>query len=140
MEKRNDGAGAQSVAELTQELSRQTTALVRKEIELAQVELTEKGKRAGTGAGLFGAAGTLGWFAFGALTAAAVLGLATFLDAWLGALVVAGVYASLAGGLALVGKRRLAKATPPVPEQAIDSVKEDVRWTKRSAQHPRTTS
>lgn len=136
----NGAPDERSIGELTKELSRQTSELVRKEIELAQVELTQKGKRAGIGAGMFGGASLFGLFALGALTAAAILGFATFLDAWLGALIVGGIYALVAGILALVGKGRVEKAAPLVPEQAIDSTKEDVRWAKTSAQRARSTS
>ena len=125
-------------AELLRELSDQTTTLVRKEIELAKVELSEKGKRAGAGAGLFGGAGVLGVFAFGCLTACAVLALATAVAAWLAALIVAVVYAAIAGAIALAGRRQLKRATPPVPEQAVDTTKEDVEWVKTRVKSARS--
>jgi uncharacterized membrane protein YqjE len=120
----------QSTAELLRQLSEQTTKLVRQEIELAKTELTEKGKKAGIGAGMFGGAGALGFYAFGALTACVILALATAVDAWLAALIVAVVYGAAAGVLALTGKQKVTEASPPVPEQAVDSTKEDVRWVK----------
>ena len=52
---------------------------------------------------------------------------------WLAALIVAVVYAAVAGVLALIGKRQVEAATPPVPEETVESVKEDVRWTKQRA-------
>ena len=126
------------VAELIKDLSDQTTTLIRKEMELARAELTEKGKRAGLGAGMFGGAGVLGLYAFGALTAALIAVLATALDhVWLAALIVAAVYAAVAGVLALTGKKQVEQAVPPVPEQAAESVKEDVEWTKSRAQAAR---
>ena len=118
------------VGELVQQLSEQTATLVRKELELAKVELTVKGKRAGVGAGMFGGAGLVGLFAFGALTATLILLLATAMAPWIAALIVAGVYGAVAGVLALQGKRKVQAGTPPVPEQAIDSTKEDVAWVK----------
>ena len=135
------GAGRQDdrpVAELLKDLSEQTSALVRKEMELARAELTEKGKRAGIGAGMFGGAGLFGFFAFAALTACFVLALAEAVDPWLAALIVAAVYGAVAGVLALTGKSQVEKATPPVPEQATESVKEDVEWTKRRAKAARS--
>lgn len=126
-----------SLSDLTQQLSEQTTALVRAEVELAKAELREKGKAAGLGAGMFGGAGALGLYALGALTACLILALATFLDAWLAALAVAAGYGAIAGILALTGKRKVEEGTPPLPEQAIESTKEDVQWTKQRARAAR---
>jgi MFS family permease len=123
-----------TVAELVKQLSEQTSKLARHEIELAKAELTVKGKRAGQGAGMFGGAGLFGLYALGALTAAAILALATAVAGWLAALIVALVYGAIAGVLALTGKSKVAEATPPVPERATESVKEDVRWAKTHAQ------
>ena len=121
-------------SELLKQLSDQTTTLVRQEIELAKLEFREKGKKAGMGAGMFGGAGVFGLYALGALTAAAILALATAIAGWLAALIVALVYGAIAGALALIGKKKVAQATPPIPEQATESVKEDVRWAKTHAQ------
>jgi MFS family permease len=123
-----------TVAELVKRLSEQTSKLARQEIELAKAELGEKGKRAGQGAGMFGSAGMLGLYAVGALTAAAILALATAMAGWLAALIVGVVYGAIAGVLALTGKSKVKEATPPIPEQATESVKEDVRWAKTHAQ------
>jgi hypothetical protein len=125
------------VGELTKEFSDQATTLVRKEIELAKAELAVKGKRAGIGAGMFGGAGLFGLFAFGALTAALILVLATAMTAWLAALIVAVVYGAVAGVLALQGKNKVKEAGPPVPERAVDSSKEDVEWVKTRAKSAR---
>jgi uncharacterized membrane protein YqjE len=126
-----------SLSDLTRQLSEQTTALVRAEVELAKAELREKGKAAGLGAGMFGGAGALGLYALGALTACLILAFATFLDAWLAALVVAAGYGAIAGILALTGKKKVEEGTPPLPEQAIESTKEDVQWTKQRARAAR---
>ena len=123
-----------SAGELFKQLSEQTTALVRKEIELAKAELAVKGKRAGVGAGMFGGAAGLGLYALGALTACLILALATAVAPWLAALIVAAVYGAIAAVLALRGKANVAQAAPPVPEQATESVKEDVQWAKTRAQ------
>ena len=124
-------------SELMRDLTEQTTALVRKEIALAKVELTEKGKKAGVGAGMFGAAGLFGAGAFAAITACAILALATFLEGWLAALIVAVVYVAIAGALAMRGKTKVKQATPPVPERAVDSTKEDLEWVKTRAKSGR---
>jgi uncharacterized membrane protein YqjE len=138
MNDRVAGTDERSVSDLLKALSEQTSTLVRQELELARVELTEKGKRAGIGAGMFGGAGFFGFFAFGALTACFVLLLTTGLDhAWLAALIVAAVYGAISGVLALTGRKQVDKATPPVPEQAKDSVREDVEWTKTRARAAR---
>ncbi len=121
------------IGELVKALSEQTATLARKEIELAKAELAVKGKRAGIGAGMFGGAGLLGIYALGALTTAMILGLAEALDGWLAALIVAAAYAAVAGILALTGKSKVQQATPPIPQETVESVKEDVEWAKTSA-------
>src|SRR3954449_11578327 len=132
MQTRPDGAPSDaSFAELTRRLTEQTTRLVQQEVELAKAELGQKAKRAGIGAGMFGGAGLFGLFALGALTAAAILALATAVTPWLAAVIVAAFYAAIAGGLALSGKGQVQRATPPVPEAAMESTKEDVEWTKQ---------
>ncbi len=123
-----------SVAELVKQLSEQTSRLAREEVELAKAELAVKGKRAGIGAGMFGAAATAGFYALGALIATAILALATAVAAWLAALIVTVILGAIAAVLALQGKSKVQQATPPVPEQATESVKEDVQWAKTRAQ------
>jgi uncharacterized membrane protein YqjE len=121
------------VADLLKQLSDQTATLVRQELELAKAELSAKGKQVGLGAGMFGGAGALGFYALGALTACLILALSTAVDGWLAALIVFVVYAAIAGVLALTGKTKVQQGTPPLPEQAVDSVKEDIEWTKARA-------
>jgi nitrate/nitrite transporter NarK len=125
------------LAELVKQLSEQSSRLASQEVELAKAEMAFKGKRAGIGAGLFGGAGAFGFYALGALVAAGVLALATALAAWLAALIMAAVLSVVAGLLALRGKSKVEQATPPVPEQATESVKEDVQWAKTRAQQAR---
>lgn len=131
------GGGDASVGELFSRLSEQTSALIRDEMALARAELKEKGKSAGIGAGMFGGAGALGFYALGALTACFILALATFLEAWTAALIVTVIYGAIAGVLALTGKKKVQEAGPPLPEKTVDSVKEDVQWTKQRAQGAR---
>jgi uncharacterized membrane protein YqjE len=126
-------ASEQSLNELVQRASSQTASLVRKEIRLAQVELQEKGKRAGIGAGMLGGSGVVALYGVGTLTAAAILALATAMTGWLAALVVAVVLFAVAGVLALSGKRQLQRATPPAPEAAIESVQTDIEEVKQRA-------
>jgi hypothetical protein len=126
-----------STADLVRQLSEQSTRLVKQEMELLKLELRDKGKRAGLGAGLFGGAGVFGLFALGALTAAAIAALDTAMATWLAALIVAVVWAAVAGVMALVGKKEIDQALPAVPEDSVDSVKEDVQWTKTRAQQGR---
>jgi Putative Actinobacterial Holin-X, holin superfamily III len=137
MEQQTTTRDDRSTSDLLRELSQQTGDLVRKEMELAKAELREKGKAAGIAGGMFGGAGVIGLYGVGALTAAAILGLAIVLDAWLAALLVGVGYLAVAGILALTGKKKVEQATPPVPEQAIESSKEDVEWTKQRAQAAR---
>ena len=109
-----------------------------KELELAKAELAEKGKKAGVGAGMFGAAGLFGVFAFAALTACLIAVLDTAMPLWAAALIVAAVYAAVGGVLALRARTEVRSATPPMPEQAIESSKEDVQWAKQQAKSART--
>src|SRR6187431_1439458 len=126
--------GERPVGDLVKEATEQAQTLVRQEIELAKAELSEKGKKAGIGAGMFGGAGLFGLFAFGALTAAFIGAVDLAVPFWAAALIVAAVYGAIAGVLALTGKNKVQEASPPVPEQAVDNVKEDVAWTKQRAQ------
>ena len=123
-----------AMSELVKDLGEQTSTLVRQELELARVELTEKGKAAGIGAGMFGGAGLFGFFAFAALTACFIAALATAVThVWLAALIVTLVYAAVAGVLALLGKGKVKQATPPMPERTQRSVKADIESTKAHA-------
>jgi Putative Actinobacterial Holin-X, holin superfamily III len=128
-ESRSDQAD-RPMGDLVKQLSEQTSTLVRKEFELARAEMTQKGKTAGIGAGMFGGAGLLGLLALGALTACLILALAEAMAAWLAALIVTFLYAGAAGVLALTGKNKVQEATPPVPEEAKESMRRDVEWTK----------
>jgi uncharacterized membrane protein YqjE len=134
---RNNDLREHGTGELLRELSDHTTTLVRKEIELAKAELGEKGKKAGQGAGMFGGAGVFGVFAFGALTTCIIVALDSAMELWLAALIVAVVYGAIAAVLALQGRNKVQEAGPPVPEQATDSVKEDVQWAKTQARSGR---
>ena len=127
-----------SLGELLKQLSQETTQLVHQELELAKAEIQQKGKQAGAGAGMFGGAGALGLAALGALTACFILALDLIMPAWLAALLVAVVYGIIAFVLVKQGQARVKRATPPVPEQTIETVKEDVEWAKTQMRSDRT--
>lgn len=126
---RTDPAG-KPVSELVADLSEQTKRLVRDEMRLATAELRRKGKRMGVGAGMFGAAGVLALFGGATFVAAAVLALALVVEGWLAAVLVGAALLLVAGVTALIGRGRVRRATPPVPEEAIDGVKTDVETVK----------
>ena len=126
-----------SIGELLKQLSQETTTLVRQELELAKAEMAQKGKQAGVGAGMFGGAGVSALLGLGALTAAAIAALDAAMPLWLAALIVGLVWLAVAGVLALQGRTKVQAATPPVPEQTQESVKEDVEWAKTQAKSAR---
>ena len=123
-----------STGELLKELSQQTSTLVRQELDLAKAEMSEKGKQAGMGAGMFGGAGLFGLLAMIALTACLIMLLDRAMVDWLAALVVTAAYAAIAGVLALQGRNKVREAAPAVPEQTRDTLKEDVEWAKTQRQ------
>jgi len=126
-----------STGELVKQLSEQTTTLVRKEIDLAKAELSQKGKVAGEGAGMFGGAAVVGLLAAGTLTVVILALLDKVMDLWVAALIVTLVYGAIAAVLASKGKERLKKGMPPAPEQTVETVKEDVQWAKNQAKSAR---
>jgi hypothetical protein len=122
------------IGELFSKLSNETSTLIRQEMELARAELTEKGKQAGKGAGLFGGAATVALLGAGAITAGIVMLLGLLIPDWLSAVIVGLVYVGVAALLGLKGRDEMQHAAPPVPEQTVDTVKEDVQWAKTRAQ------
>lgn len=125
-----------STGDLVKQLSEQTTTLVRKEIELARAELSEKGKTAGQGAGMFGGAAVIGLLALGALTTMIIALLDKAMDLWVAALIVTLIYGAIAAFLAMTGRERVKQAAPPA-EQTVETVKEDVQWAKSQAKSAR---
>ncbi|MER5455007.1 MULTISPECIES: phage holin family protein [unclassified Micromonospora] len=115
-----------STAELVQRATEQVSRLVRDELALARAELTEKGKHAGIGVGLLAGGGALAFLGLGALVTAAILLLALVLPAWAAALIVAAVVFLIAGVLALLGKKQVSQAVPPVPQATVQSLRADV--------------
>ena len=121
------------IGEVARDLTRDLSLLVRQEVELAKAELAQKGRVAAPGLELLGGAGVAGLLAAGSLTACAILALSIFLDAWLASLIVAVVLAAVAYLLAQRGKEQVKSAGTPIPEQTIETVKEDVQWAKTRA-------
>jgi uncharacterized membrane protein YqjE len=119
-----------SLGMLVSQLSSQIPALIRSEIRLAQAEVTEKGKRAGIGLGMFSVAGLLAFFGLGFLLTTVALLLALAMPGWVAALIVTLVLFAAAGVAALLGKKKVAEATPAAPERTIESVKEDIATVK----------
>lgn len=126
------GQGDRPVGELVHEVTELIPKLIKQEMNLAKAELGQKGKKAGVGAGLFGGSGAIALYGLGALIAAAIMGLSEAVPGWLSALIVAVVLFVIAAVLALVGKKEVSQATPPVPEHAISGVKQDVETVKES--------
>ncbi|MDP9233314.1 MAG: phage holin family protein [Actinomycetota bacterium] len=136
LDPRQDDLRDHSIAELLRQLSQETATLVRQEMELAKAEVAQKGKKAGAGAAMFGGAGAAGLATLGAFTAFLILVLNTVMDAWLAALIVTLVYGAITAVLIMRGKEKVQEAGSPVPEQTVDTIKEDIEWAK----NPRTSA
>ena len=124
-----------STAQLVTQLTKQSTQLIRSELQLAQVEMTAKAKHAGIGVGLFGGAGLVALYGVGALIATVILALALVMPAWLAALIVTVVLFAVAGVVAVVGRKQVSRATPAAPERTIDNVKQDIATVKGDQGH-----
>jgi uncharacterized membrane protein YqjE len=120
----------QGLGELMKELSGQVSTLVRQEVELAKAEITAKGKKAGVGAGMFGGAGIAALLMLGSLTAFLVIVLNLVMPAWAAALIVTALWCAIAAVLVLQGRTKMQEMGKPVPEQTIETVKEDIQWAK----------
>ncbi len=130
---RPPAAHTRSTADLVKSLSEQVSVLVRDELKLAQLEMTRKGKQAGTGAGMLGGGGLLALYGVGCLIACAIIAISGVISAWLAALIVGAALLAVAAVAALLGKGRLQKATPPVPGRAVASIKTDVEVIRERA-------
>jgi hypothetical protein len=126
-------AETEGAGELIKQASEQISALVRAEMRLALAEMKDKGRHAGVGAGLFGGAGLIALYGTAALVVAVTAALALVLPVWAAALIVGVALLALAGALGLTGRRQLGQAVPPVPEQAIESVEQDINEIKERA-------
>ena len=130
MDENQESLRDQSIGELVASLSRDLSTLVRQEIELAKVEMAEKGKKAGRGVGMFGGAGVAALLSLICLSVMAILILNAWMRDWLAALIVTLVWAAVAGVLALRGREELRQMGGPVPEQTQETIKEDIEWAK----------
>jgi hypothetical protein len=128
-------SGEHSTGELVKMMTEQVSLLIRDELKLAQLEMANKGKQAAFGVGLFGASGVVAIYGVGCLLACAIIAISGVVAAWLAALIVGAALLASAGAAALLGKGRLQKATPPVPKEAVASVRADVEEIKERA-HP----
>ena len=120
-----------STGELIGQLSEQLSTLVRSEVRLAQAEVTQKAKKLGVGIGLFGGAGVVALLGVGALVTAAILALALVLPGWAAGLIVGAVLLLVAGVLALLGKKDVQQAAPPLPTDTLGSVQADIDTVKQ---------
>jgi Flp pilus assembly protein TadB len=121
-----------SIGELMNQMSAQTSRLVRDEMRLAQKEFQQAAKHAGLGAGLFSVAGLLAFFGLAAVLAGGIAALALVLPVWAAAVIV-GVLLFIAAGIAtLVSKRQIAEVSPP--RQTVENVKADINEVKNHGQ------
>lgn len=139
LRERVDGHVQPSTSELVRQLSEQVTTLVKDELALARAEMTEKGKRAGLGAGLMGAGGVLALYGLGVLFVTIGALLALVMPVWLASLIVTVVLFAAAGVVALIGRKQVRQATPPAPTAAVDSSKRDLETVKTAVRHGRTS-
>ena len=122
-----------STGELVKMMTEQVSVLIRDELKLAQLEMAGKGKQAALGAGLFGASGVVAVYGLGCLLACAIIAVSGVVAAWLAALIVGAALLAAAGCAALLGRRRMRKAAPPVPGQAVADIKADIGEIKERA-------
>jgi uncharacterized membrane protein YqjE len=130
----------ESVGELLGQLSSDISTLVRQEIALARVEMSEKGKTIGKGVGMLGGASVAGLAMLGALTTTLIALLAQAMDVWIAALIVTVLWGVVAAVLVQLGRKQLKEAAPPKPEQTIETIKEDVQWAKTQMRSDTTSS
>ncbi|MGW7328370.1 phage holin family protein [Streptomyces sp. NPDC054840] len=122
-----------AVGVLISRASQQMSELVRQEMRLARAEMTRKGKRFGTGGGLFGGAGLLGVLAAQALVVAGIAALALVLPVWASALIATAVLAASAAVVAMAGRKQIAKAGTPAPERTMESLRADMAEIREKA-------
>ena len=120
------------ITDLISQLSRELATLVKQELDLAKMELSERGKVMAAAGAFLALGALLSLAAFAAFTASLILAIALALPAWAAALIVAIAYGVVGGILALIGKARLQRAQPPAP-QTIETIKENIEWAKTRA-------
>ncbi len=122
-------ADERSIQELWSDMTREATILLRKEVELAKIETKEQVGRAGKAGAAFGAAGLAGFMALQLVSFAAAWGLAAILPTGLAFLLVGVVYLVVAVVL-LSGARKKAAEIQMVPQQTVETLKEDAQWAR----------
>ena len=115
-----------STGELVKLVAEQVSVLVRDELKLAQLEMTSKAKQAGKGTGMMGGGGLIALYGVACLIACVIIAISHTLQAWLAALIVGAALLAVAAVIAAAGRRHMRKATPPMPTEAVESVKTDV--------------
>jgi tetrahydromethanopterin S-methyltransferase subunit C len=126
------------ISALVRSLIADISLLVRREAQLARIEIKETTSKVGVAAGLIAGAATLALFAFGTLIAAAVLGLATVMPAWAAAVIVGLALLVVAVVVGVVGRRRMRAAIPLTPVRTIAGVQEDIAWIRRQTEQLKT--
>jgi uncharacterized membrane protein YqjE len=122
-----------STGELVKQVAEQVSVLVRDELKLAQLEMTSKAKQAGKGTGMMGGGGLIALYGVACLIACAIIAISHTLQAWLAALIVGAALLAVAAVIAAAGRRHMRKATPPMPTEAVESVKTDVEEIRERA-------
>ncbi|MFP5319245.1 MAG: phage holin family protein [Acidimicrobiia bacterium] len=118
-----------SLGELVGEMTSDVSTLLRKEVQLAKIELTDEVRKAGKAGGLLGAGAMTGYFSllFASLALAWLLDQA--MNRALAFFLVAVAYGVAAAVLLMRGKERMSKVDP-VPRETVQTLKEDVQWAK----------
>lgn len=118
-----------SIGELFSELARETSELIRQEVALVQVEMTQKATKIGKNIGFLAVGGFIANAAFLSIIAALIIGLGNFIPLWLSALIVGVIIGIAAAVLISMGLKNL-KNTDLKPKETIQTLKEDAKWLK----------
>jgi uncharacterized membrane protein YqjE len=124
-------APERSTGELVRLVAEQVSTLVRDELKLAQLEMTSKARKAGSGIGMMGGSGLIALYGVACLIACAIIAISHVLQAWLAALIVGAFLLIVAAVAAVAGRKRMRQGTPPMPVEAVESVKIDVATLKQ---------
>jgi len=122
-----------SLGELFADLSRQTSTLVRQEVQLAKTEISDKATKTGKDVASMAVGGAIAYAGLLAIIAAVIILLAEVIPWWLSAFIV-GVAVAAIGYLLIQRGRESMKQGDMVPRQTIDTLKEDAEWAKRQTQ------
>lgn len=130
-------ASEKSTVELAGDLAKQTATLVHQEIDLVKVDIKDKARRAGAGAGVLGAGAVTALLSAGCMTAAAIAALSLAIPVWAAALVMGALYGFVALLLAGSGVFELKRARGPIAQDARESTKEEAAWLTKQARSAR---